>query len=102
MSAPSSPGGVSSVRASRSAATVTSPPRSLACRDHRGEVAHAAGGTRLLQDDAEESPRQLGQVRREVGDDHLDAERPRRGRLTTAMRLRAGSRRRATTAVARP
>ena len=77
MSAPSSPGGVSSVSASRSAATAASAPRSLGGPDHRGEVADRAGRPRVLQQHAEQRAVRLAgdHLGGHVGDDELDAER---------------------------
>ena len=72
-SAPSSPGGVSRVSASRSAATATIAPRSCAAGDQRRDVADPAGGARVGDEHAEEVA--VGQPVGEVEHGELDAQR---------------------------
>ena len=77
MSAPSSPGGVSRVSASRSAATATAAPLVLYGGDDRPEVGDLAAGRGVGQQHAEQLAVRLGRhhVRGERGDDQVDAER---------------------------
>ena len=72
-SAPSSPGGVRSVSASRSVVTMARAPRSCADGDDGGEVAHAPGGAGVADQDARHAVGR--QVAVEVGDDERDAQR---------------------------
>ena len=72
-SAPSSPGGASSVRASRSAATATSAPRSCAASISGARSRTAPEAPGYCSSTPKRSP--SGSPSVEVGDDDLDAER---------------------------
>ncbi|MDF9802427.1 hypothetical protein M2436_000974 [Streptomyces sp. HB372] len=74
MSAPSAPGEVSSVRASRSAATVTIAPQLVGLLDDGLDGAHGSGGARVLEQHAEDAALgdPGGDAVAQVGDDDLD------------------------------